>query len=870
MKTLSLTLLVVLAAGCTDKPDETGSLPLDDVDGDGFTDAQGDCDDADGQVHPGATETWYDGVDQDCDGNDTDQDGDGFEVGDDCDDTRTEVYPDAEELCDELDNDCDGDVDLGVPDGTVVYVDADGDGYGADGTETTACEVTAGWAAQAGDCDDTQPSAYPGAEEVCDDLDNDCDGAINEGDPNEVLYYRDADVDGYGNAADTVLSCRTPDGYVSDATDCDDATADVHPGADEYCDEADRDCDGSPTNDPVDGTPYHLDLDGDTYGDPASEVRSCEVPDGMITDGTDCDDADATVNPAAAEVCDGRDDDCSGAADDGLAFVDYYADADADGYGDAASALSACEEPEGYVLDATDCDDADAVSYPGAAEVCDLEDNDCDGTVDDDALDERAYYEDGDADGYGNAAVTVSACGLPLGYAETDDDCDDADPLVNPGATESCNGLDDDCDDETDEGASDATTYFADADGDGYGNPADTTASCDPVAGRVTDGSDCDDASAANNPAATETCDDADNDCDGTTDEDDAADATTWYVDADGDGYGDAGGTTAACQLPSGYAANADDCDDGNARVSPADAETCDGADDDCDGSIDESGAVGETTWYADADGDTYGDAASPLAACDVPTGYTDDDDDCDDGDAASYPGATEADDLADDDCDGWVDEDFVVSGDVIVSEVTRQPRVGAASTTTNAQWFEVHNTSARDVDLSNWYFSRSNSSVARDGFYVDPDDEVVIAAGGYAVFCKTDDYAAVSTSYSTLVCDYVWGDESASSSYAGTYHDNTFNLQRDQDTLEVYVGGSSTTGTLVDAVTWYYDATNGYWPRDATRSLNLDPAGLDGTSNDAISNWCSTTNSSTYRWYYVSSSNAEYGTPGTANYDCP
>jgi hypothetical protein len=83
-------------------------------------------------------------------------------------------------------------------------------------------------------------------------------------------------------------------------------------------------------------------------------------------------------------------------------------------------------------------------------------------------------------------------------------------------------------------------------------------------------------------------------------------------------------------------------------------------------------------------------------------------------------------------------------------------------------------------------------------------------------------------------------------------------------------MGGDTSTGTMIDDVHWYYDATNGYWPRDATRSLNVDPTALDWTSNDSMSSWCSTTNTSTYRWYYVSSSNAEYGTPGAANYDCP
>ncbi|MFN7143448.1 MAG: MopE-related protein, partial [Myxococcota bacterium] len=506
MKSLSLCLLAVLAIGCTGDPGDTGGTPGDDLDADGFTAADGDCDDGDALVFPGAEEAWYDGVDQDCDGNDTDRDGDGFAVGDDCDDTVAAVNPDGVEACDGVDNDCDGTADVGATDGFPVYADADGDGFGADGTETTACAVTAGWAEQAGDCDDAQATVYPSAAEICDDYDNDCDGELNEGSPDEVLYYRDADADGYGDAADAVLSCATPAGYTADATDCDDLIAVVHPGADEYCDGTDRDCDGDATNDPVDGLAYHVDADLDGFGDPASALRSCEVVADRILDGTDCDDADTAVNPAAAEVCDGVDNDCSTAADDGLAFWDWYADADADGYGDAAAPVSACAEPEGHVGDATDCDDADAATFPGATEVCDLEDNDCDGAADDGAVDERTYYDDGDSDGYGDADASVSSCGAPSGYVETGDDCDDANSLVNPGAEERCNGLDDDCDATADDAAVDATVWYADLDGDGYGDAGASTASCDDVDGYVLDATDCDDTRAAASPAGTETC----------------------------------------------------------------------------------------------------------------------------------------------------------------------------------------------------------------------------------------------------------------------------------------------------------------------------------------------------------------------------
>ncbi|MDP1747427.1 MAG: MopE-related protein, partial [Bacteroidota bacterium] len=363
-----------------------------------------------------------------------------------------------------------------------------------------------------------------------------------------------------------------------------------------------------------------------------------------------------------------------------------------------------------------------------------------------------------------------------------------------------------------------------------------------------------------------------DEDCDGLADNADssATGESTFYVDADADGYGSDATSVSACERPSGYASAAGDCDDAAAVVNPGAAEACNGQDDDCDSAVDEAGASGETSWYVDADGDGYGASGGSTAACDAPAGYTADATDCDDADVTSFPAAPEADDLADNDCDGLVDEDFVGIGDVILTEITRQPRFGSTVTNTDGHWFELYNNSGRDIDLSDWYVSRYSGSGVRDGFYVDPAAGVLLGAGDYAVFCKTDTYTAATTAFSTLVCDYTWGDESEPATYSGTYHDNTFNLQRDEDVLSVWMDGDATTGTLVDDVHWTYDATDGYWPRDATRSLSLDPAFLDGTDNDAITHWCSTTNGSAYRWYYASASVAEYGTPGAANYDCP
>jgi len=192
------------------------------------------------------------------------------------------------------------------------------------------------------DSDDTGPfdSATTDEEcvpvdEVCDGLDNDCDGETDEpGAVDALTFYADVDQDGYGDAQVSVLACEEPPGFASVAGDCDDEADGVNPDASEVCDGADNDCDGlvdddDDSLDPATGTTVFLDLDGDGYGDPASEAVYCEVPVEGIEDGSDCDDADASVYPGAPEVCDGQQTDCADdtwTSDAGRA--DFIADAD--------------------------------------------------------------------------------------------------------------------------------------------------------------------------------------------------------------------------------------------------------------------------------------------------------------------------------------------------------------------------------------------------------------------------------------------------------------------------------------------------------------------------------------------------------------
>jgi len=368
--------------------------------------------------------------------------------------------------------------------------------------------------------------------------------------------------------------------------------------------------------------------------DPKDDTGTKDVPidadqDGWFED-EDCDDGNAAVNPAAEEVCNEIDDDCDEHVDEDVTDT-WYRDGDGDGYGDPDNTTEACEVPDGYNPFGSDCDDGDADVFPAAVESCNGIDDNCDGATDEGLLID--FYLDADGDGYGTSDVSVSACDAPSDYVEHDGDCDDGDDAYHPGAAET------DCADPNDYDC-DGYVGYADNDGDGW-------AACE----------ECDDGDSAINPDADESCDGVDNDCDGVVDEDEAVDASTWYFDADGDGYGNSRASTTACSVPAGYVSNSDDCDDVDADTYPGADEFCDGEDDDCDGDVDEDSAVDAATWYLDGDGDGYGVSTSTDVACDAPSDHVATVGDCDDADATISPGAAEICDLVDQDCDGTVDD---------------------------------------------------------------------------------------------------------------------------------------------------------------------------------------------------------------------
>ena len=569
-----------------------GDAATGDADGDLYC-ADEDCDDADDSVYPAATEL-CDGQLNDCDGligvDEVDVDLDGYVIcaldadgwdgsgvvvgGDDCDDGDDTVYPSASELCDGQLNDCDGTIGSDE-------VDVDLDGYAICALDSGGWDG-AGTVPGGDDCDDTDSTVYPSASELCDGQLNDCDGTIGS---DEV----DVDLDGYAICS---LDSGGWDGSgtVLGGDDCDDTDSSVNPGASELCDGQDNDCDGSLTL-------AESDLDGDGYAGCAIDSGGWDGSSTVIG-GSDCLDSETTVYPSAPDLCDGQDNDCDGNLETAEQDLDsdtwVSCTVDSDGWD--GSSISGGE----------DCLDSDATVYPSATELCDGQDNDCDGSL-------PLLESDQDSDGY--VACLFDAGGWDGdGGVAGDEDCEDLDPNIYPGAAESpYDGVDQDCD----------GSDLCDVDGDGY-----TAIECE-------GGDDCDDSDAAINVDAEETWyDDVDQDCLGDSDFDldgDGFDSATYggddCDDAEADTYPGApdepgDGVINDCDDSDEYDADGDgfdgveyggdDCDDNNGEINPEAEEVWyDGVDQDCDGLDD------------DQDGD----------------GYTVDED-CDDEDVALYPGA--------------------------------------------------------------------------------------------------------------------------------------------------------------------------------------------------------------------------------------
>ena len=501
----------------------------------GFVDNGDDCDDDNPFFRQkGDAEIPYNGVDDNCDSADGDGDGDGDTYwatdyvdkvdgdpmpipegkGGDCDDSRDDVHPGAvDEWYDGIDSNCGGENDCDIDgDGFMLFVEG-------------VCELSTDGGAY--DCDDHDPDINPGAEEVCDadGRDENCNGdADEEGVSGCKMYYFDADEDGYGDSATAVCRCEADFLEVEQDGDCIPDNENAHPGVelDPPYDGQDWDCLGDDD--------YDYDRDGYVATEHVGFVTEGAEGSGALPGG-DCNDDDSSINPEGIElVADGLDSNCDGLE---LCYVDH----DGDGHAEPSGMTMLSAEPDcsadhaaALGAPADDCVDTDPEYHPGAVdEWYDAEDKDCAGNDDFDQDGDGHSNQDWDpSETYWLAAGEW----IPVAGATIDRvsamDCDDMNPATHPGADEYCDGVDSNCNVEPDDGALDAVTLYVDTDGDGFGDPEPSLSlvAC-AMEGYVELNTDCNDSDGAVYPEAGESCDATDSDCDG--------DLVDEFIDLDSD-----------------------------------------------------------------------------------------------------------------------------------------------------------------------------------------------------------------------------------------------------------------------------------------------------------------------------------------------
>ena len=257
----------------------------------------------------------------------------------------------------------------------LYYQDSDGDGWGNSAVSRIEISQPAGYVdrRKGGDCNDSNASINPSVIEVNNDgIDNDCDGELDE-----ALLWQDSDGDSFGNPNRLYEGTGQPAGYVLNNTDCDDTDSVINPNAIELGDFKDNNCDGQ-----IDEGffTFYRDSDGDSFGDATDRIAAVAQPPGYVSDRTDCDDMDTTINPNATELGDGFDNNCDGQIDEG--FSTFYQDSDSDSYGDINITQLAITQPAGFVSNYADCDDTDSNNNPNATELGDGIDNNCNGYID--------------------------------------------------------------------------------------------------------------------------------------------------------------------------------------------------------------------------------------------------------------------------------------------------------------------------------------------------------------------------------------------------------------------------------------------------------------------------------------------------------
>ena len=615
----------------------------------------GDCDDAVSKINPAAPEV-CNNIDDNCDGTvdeGCDDDKDDYCDADfeydptkepilvcpkgagDTDDNDPEINPAGKEICDDKDNDSDGSTDEDCNKDGDTYCDAKIVTVGKPKVCTSGGD----------DCKDDDPKIHPGMKETCDtSYDDNCNDTANDlNATNCTPYFHDGDSDKWGTTSHQCL-CVPKDSFKAvNPGDCKDGDPAINPGVQEICDDIDNDCDLVVDN--------GCDEDKDGYCN--SLAKLVGSPKVCPSGGGDCDDTDGNVNPAKAEICgNGKDDNCNGSQNDqgAVGCANHWPDADDDAFGDNSVSPQCLCEAKGAIKATNngDCNDKSADVNPLISEKCDDLDNDCDGKTDEGCDDDKDGYCDAIMETVGSPAICQKGSG----------DCNDEDPNVYKGkSSEICDGKDDDCNGVADNGC--------DKDQDGFCDGAKIVASPPPPV-CAKGGGDCDDLNYDANPAATEVCNNSiDDNCNGSTNDEKAVGCSDFYFDGDGDKFG-LNLSKCLCTGAGAYtAAKGGDCKDDNDKIHPDAVEVCDSADNNCDGAADEAGAQGCKDHFFDNDGDGFGLSLKQcLCGAGVKPYTALKSGDCNDENGKVNPGVTEVCDDADNNCDSQVDEKCNADGD--------------------------------------------------------------------------------------------------------------------------------------------------------------------------------------------------------------
>ena len=600
-----------------------------------------------------ASEEICDGIDNDCDGS-TDEDltapkadkqfgvcenslkvCDGVNGWVEPDYSQIANYEETETSCDEIDNDCDNAVDEGCGGCT--------DGAKKDcGVDVGSCEKgqqtceNGVW----GDC----IGGVTPTEEVCDGKDNDCNGDIDD----NLVAPNAENQDGVCANSKKVCALDTEDNTVK-WLEPDYTQIANYEETETLCDGLDNDCNGE-TDEGL-TTIYYRDEDGDTFGKPSDSVEACSAPDGYVERGSDCKDDDADINPGAVELCDGIDNNCDGHADEGFVNTD----------GDALPDCMDTDDDDDGDPDTTDCAPLDATINHSAAEACDTVDNNCDGSVDEGCPCVAGETQECGSSNVGECKKGTQTCdntgtwGDCVGVVESVDEiCDgkdnNCDGSIDENFTDTDNDKQADCIDPDDDndGISDlndncqftpnADQINSDDDAEGDACDSDDDNDGDP------DNTDCAPLDASINHSAAEACDTVDNNCDGTTDE---------YCNC-------VDGNTQECGTDAGECVKGTQtCENGAwgecvGEVKPS-PEVCDGKDNDCDGKTDTDDNTLEVAPLAD---NQNGICNGSKKVCAGPNGWVDP--------VYSDLPDYEADDTScngiDNNCSGENDEGYVVT----------------------------------------------------------------------------------------------------------------------------------------------------------------------------------------------------------------